>query len=187
MAVEGIYRWIVFVPSKTSPLIGVPNRFFGVMNDGKLKIRGIEMRRHDCVPLVARMQEEILEALKQASNREEYLDLVEAHAKPILDSYVARLRDGEVSAADLVVSKRLTQYPEEYAHATHSAIAAQSLQARGIRLRTGETVEYVICDARATVPGERVRPVELDGPMTYDSQEYERLLRGALRPFVPRL
>ncbi|MGH9785832.1 MAG: DNA polymerase domain-containing protein, partial [Terriglobia bacterium] len=137
MAVEGIYRWIVFVPSRrggTSPRIGVPNRFFGVMQDGKLKVRGIEMRRHDCVPLVAEMQEEILATLKQAANRAEYLRLLEARAMPILDSYVARVRDGDVVVADLVVSKRLTQYPEQYAHATHSAIAAQSLQARGVRL-----------------------------------------------------
>ena len=48
-------------------------------------------------------------------------------------------------------------------------------------------MEYVMCDVHAKVPAERVRPVELDGPMTYDSQEYERLLREALRPFVPRL
>jgi DNA polymerase elongation subunit (family B) len=186
MAVEGVYRWIVFVPSKTSPRIGVPNRFFGVMEDGKLKVRGIEMRRHDCVPLVAAMQEEILAVLKQAANRAEYLRLLETRAVPILDSYVARVRDGDVAAADLVVSKRLTQYPEQYAHATHSAIAAQSLQARGVRLRPGETVEYVISDAGAKLPCERVRPLAmLDGTVPYDRNEYERFLRDAFRPFIP--
>ena len=186
MAVEGIYRWIVFVPSKTSPRIGVPNRFFGVMEDGKLKVRGIEMRRHDCVPLVAAMQEEILETLKHATTRAEYLRLLETSAVPILDSYVARVRDGDVAAADLVVSKRLTQYPEQYAHATHSAIAAQSLQARGVRLRPGETVEYVISDAGAKLPCERVRPLALlDGNLSYDREEYERFLRDAFRPFIP--
>ena len=187
MDVEGVYRWIVFVPSKTSPRIGVPNRFFGVMEDGKLKVRGIELRRHDCVPLVAEMQEEILATLKQAANRAEYLRLLETRAAPVLDSYVARVRDGDVTAADLVISKRLTQYPEQYAHATHSAIAAQSLQARGVRLRPGETVEYVIANAGATVPCERVRPLALlDGNLLYDRGEYERFLRDAFRAFVPQ-
>jgi DNA polymerase-2 len=186
MAVEGIYRWIMFVPSKTSPRIGVPNRFFGVMEDGKLKVRGIEMRRHDCVPLVAAMQEEILATLKHATTRAEYVRLLETRAAPILESYIARLRDGDVTAADLVVSKRLTQYPEQYAHATHSAIAAQSLQARGVRLRPGETVEYVISDARAKIPSERVRPLAmLDGTVPYDRSEYERFLRDAFRAFKP--
>ena len=185
MAVEGVYRWIVFVPSKTSPRIGVPNRFFGVMEDGKLKVRGIEMRRHDCVPLVAEMQEEILATLKHATTRAEYLRLLESRAVPIRDSYIARVRDGDVAAADLVVSKRLTQYPEHYAHATHSAIAAQSLQARGVRLRPGETVEYLISDAGAKLPCERVRPLAmLDGTVPYDRSEYERFLRDAFRVFL---
>ena len=110
-------------------------------------------------------------------------------AQEVPNDYAIALGCGSAVAlsADLVVSTCLTRYPEEYAHATRAAIAAQSLRARGVRLRPGETVEYVICDARAKVPAERVRPVELDGPMTYDSQEYERLLREALRPFVPRL
>ena len=185
MSVEGIYQWIVFVPSKTSPRIGVPNRYFGVMRNGKLKVRGIEMRRHDCAPLVATMQEEILEVLKRASGRKEYVDLLEGRAKEILESHLARLQDGQVVAADLVISTCLTQYPEEYAHATRAAIAAQSLRARGVRLRPGETVKYVISDVHAKVPAERVRPVEFDGPITYDKQEYERLLREAFRPFVP--
>jgi len=187
MDVEGVYRWIVFVPSKTSPRIGVPNRFFGVMQSGKLKVRGIEMRRHDCVPLVAEMQEEILAALAQAANRAEYLHVLEIRAAPILDAYVARLRDGDVTAADLAISKRLTQYPEQYAHGTHSAIAAQSLQARGVHLRPGETVEYVIADAGAKIPCERVRPLALLGEnLLYDKREYERFMREAFQVFVPQ-
>ncbi len=187
MDVEGVYRWIVFVPSKTSPRIGVPNRFFGVMQNGKLKVRGIEMRRHDCVPLAARMQEEILAALAQAAGRTEYMRLLETRVAPILDSYVTRVRDGDVTAADLTISKRLTQYPEQYAHATHNAIAAQSLQARGVRLRPGETVEYVVADAGAKVPCERVRPLALLGEnLLYDRNEYERFLREAFQVFVPQ-
>jgi DNA polymerase elongation subunit (family B) len=186
MSVAGIYRWIVFVPSESSPRIGVPNRYFGVMQGGTLKIRGIQMRRQDCPSLVARMQEEILEVLKEAAGREQYLELLAGHAKEILESYVARLRDGQVQAAELAISTRLSQYPEKYAHATRAAVAAQSLRARGVHLRPGETVEYLICDTRAKVPAERVRPVEmLEGGMTYDRQEYERLLREAFRPFIP--
>jgi DNA polymerase elongation subunit (family B) len=132
------------------------------------------------------MQEEILEVLKRASGRKEYVDLLEDRAKEILESHLARLHDGQVVAADLVISTCLTQYPEEYAHATRAAIAAQSLRARGVRLRPGETVKYVISDVHAKVPAERVLPVEFDGPITYDEQEYERLLREAFRPFVPQ-
>src|SRR5207302_800329 len=56
IAVEGVYRWIAFVPSRTHPLVGVPNRYFGVFEDGTEKVRGLELRRGDAPPIVAAMQ-----------------------------------------------------------------------------------------------------------------------------------
>jgi DNA polymerase elongation subunit (family B) len=44
---EGRYKWIVFLPSKVHPRIGVLNRYYGVMENGKIKVRGIEVRRRD--------------------------------------------------------------------------------------------------------------------------------------------
>jgi DNA polymerase elongation subunit (family B) len=185
ISVEGIYRWIVFVPSKSSPRIGVPNRYFGLMADGKLKIRGIEMRRHDCPALIADMQKEILGALRQARDADEYQAVIASRGREILETYLARLRDGEVEAADLAISSRLAQYPEQYAHATRAAIAAQSLHARGVRLRPGETIQYILADIRSAIPSERVRPLQmLEGGLSYDRAEYERLLREAFRAFL---
>jgi DNA polymerase-2 len=186
IAVEGIYRWIVFVPSKTSPHIGVPNRFFGLMRSGKIKVRGIEMRRHDCPAIVADMQDDILNALRTASNAKEYLRIVESQGKEILDAYLARLNNGEVEATDLSISSHLTQYPEQYRHATRAAIAAQSLVARGVQLRPGEMIEYVLTDTGSAIPSERVKPLQMAGDgLCYDREEYRRLLLEAFRPFFP--
>ena len=185
ISVEGIYRWIVFVPSKASPRIGVPNRYFGLMDDGKLKVRGIEMRRHDCPALIADMQQEVLEALRKARDADAYRAVVATRGREILETYLARLRDGEVEATDLAVSSRLTQYPEQYAHATRAAIAAQSLQARGVRLRPGETIEYILTDIHSKIPSDRARPLQmLEEGLRYDRAEYERLLREAFRAFL---
>jgi DNA polymerase-2 len=58
---EGIYKWIVFLPSKQNRIIPVPNRYFGIFEDGNvIKDRGIETRRHDTPPLFSRFQKEIL-------------------------------------------------------------------------------------------------------------------------------
>jgi DNA polymerase-2 len=37
----------------------IPNRYFGVFEDGALIIRGIEERRHDTPPLLSKCQREI--------------------------------------------------------------------------------------------------------------------------------
>jgi len=45
--VEGIYNWIVFLPSKVSPKAPVANRYFGRFLNGTIKVRGLEVRRSD--------------------------------------------------------------------------------------------------------------------------------------------
>jgi len=51
LSVKGKYRWIVFLPSKILSSVPVLNRYYGVFEDGRIKIRGIEARRRDIPPL----------------------------------------------------------------------------------------------------------------------------------------
>jgi DNA polymerase-2 len=57
---EGIHKWIVFVHSKQNNILPVPNRYFGVYEDGTLKVRGIEARRHDTPVFFCKFQQEVL-------------------------------------------------------------------------------------------------------------------------------
>lgn len=40
---EGRYGWIVFLPNKSNGA-GALNRYYGVLRNGELKVRGVEMR-----------------------------------------------------------------------------------------------------------------------------------------------
>ncbi|MFZ0514441.1 MAG: DNA polymerase domain-containing protein, partial [Candidatus Nitrosopolaris sp.] len=75
---ESIYKWIVFVHSKIKNHhnLPVPNRYFGVFEDGILKLRGIEERRHDTPPLLSRCQSEILELMATGNNINEVKTLM---------------------------------------------------------------------------------------------------------------
>jgi len=66
LAIESVYRYVVFLPSKQYADVPVPNRFFAVGEDGELKVRGLECRRHDTAPLLKRMQHEVLAILAEA-------------------------------------------------------------------------------------------------------------------------
>ncbi len=63
IALDGVYRWVVFLPSRVDKRLAVPNRYFGVFQNGEIKARGIEVRRHDTPPFIAETQREILERL----------------------------------------------------------------------------------------------------------------------------
>jgi DNA polymerase-2 len=68
---EGRYKWIVFLPSRLHPRLSVLNRYFGLMENDKVKIRGIEIRRSDTPGFIFDAQTEMINALKPANNSAE--------------------------------------------------------------------------------------------------------------------
>src|SRR5207247_10250079 len=78
LAIESVYRYVVFLPSKQYADVPVPNRFFAVGEDGEVKVRGLECRRQDTPPLLKRMQHEVLAILAEAHDFESYVCRIEA-------------------------------------------------------------------------------------------------------------
>jgi DNA polymerase II len=183
LAIEAVYRYVVFLPSKQYADVPVPNRFFAVGEDGELKVRGLECRRHDTPPLLARMQHEVLAILAEAHDYDSYLEKLKI-ARGVFAKYEDRLANGEVDISALVVSKRITREPRDYQKAGVTAIAAQQLFGSGVKLRPGQNIEYVITNAQAHVPNDRVRAYVLwEGWFGYDRKKYAAMLREAFQPF----
>jgi DNA polymerase elongation subunit (family B) len=178
--VEGVYRWIGFLPSKTHPGVGVPNRYLGVFEDNTTKVRGIEVRRSDVPILIEQMQERMLMRMFGCATVAELQAAVPALLR-ILEEALVRLQAGEVTAHELVVTNTLSQEPHEYVHNTVQAITARTLERSGVTVHPGEPVQYIITDRKAKIPDERVRPYALLGTdWSYDPEAYaEMLLRAA--------
>ena len=169
---------------RRGPRIRVPNRFFAVGDDGELKVRGLECRRHDTAPLLKWMQHEVLEILAEAHDFDSYVHKIES-ARMVLADYQDRLSSGDVDIRELIVSKRITKEPRDYQKAGVTAIAAQQLFGSGVKLRPGQTVEYVITDSDSAVPNDRVRAFALwEGWFGYDRKKYAAMLREAFEPFI---
>ena len=180
LAIESVYRYVVFLPSKQYADVPVPNRFFAVGEDGELKVRGLECRRHDTAPLLKRMQHEVLAILAEAHDFESYFTRSRPHAMVLAD-YQERLASGDVDIRELIVSKRITREPRDYQKAGVTAIAAQQLFGSGVKLRPGQTVEYVITDSESSVPNDRVRAFALwEGWFGYDRKKYARDAAGSV-------
>ena len=110
---EGRYKWIVFLPSKMHPNIGVLNRYYGVMENGKLKVRGIEVRRRDTPKFIFDAQTAIIDALSTANNAQELFEKI-PEALKVVSAYREKLLNEEVPIWDLVITKHLSKKPENY-------------------------------------------------------------------------
>jgi DNA polymerase elongation subunit (family B) len=177
---EGRYRWIVFLPSKTHLGVPVLNRFYGVFNDGKIKARGIELRRGDTPSVVSRCQDEIIRELAKARNSEEFVQRI-SEAFNVYRKYANKILNKEVGLEDLALSKRISKNPDEYAGNVQQAVAARQLQRRGLDIAAGQIVKYVILDADNRRPERRVVAAQLTNEnVRYDTERYLALLDDAL-------
>lgn len=177
--VDGIYRWIAFLPSKTHRGVGVPNRYMGIFDDNTTKVRGIEVRRSDVPALVVQMQERMLQRMFRCPTLADVRAAL-PEILGILEEALVRLRSTEVEAAELVVTNTLSQEVNEYRHNTVQTITARALDRHGARLHPGEAVQFIITNADAKIPEDRVRPYALLGAdWNYDTEAYATLLLRA--------
>lgn len=179
IALEGVYRWIAFVPSRRDARVSVPNRYFGLFESGELKVRGIELRRSDTPMFIKQFQTRALECWASCPSAAACQEHVAEILKEV-EAGVADLRSGQMPPEELAIHLRISCEPLEYKVASITAIVSQELAARGISLSPGERIQCIITDADAKLPCDRAKSLaHLEGTVTYDQGKYEEFLLKA--------
>jgi DNA polymerase-2 len=182
IGLEGIYRWVAFLPSRVDPRSSVPNRYFGAFEDGEIKVRGIEARRHDTPEYIEETQRGMLKILAHGEDAAGFRQRL-PEAMEYARQRLVRLRAGEVPVRELVVRHNLSRKPEEFVVRTAAARAAGQLMHAKVELSPGESVRFVY------TPGpEKVRAWDLiEGEVAYDRAVYTELLARAVQTIVMAL
>ena len=173
IALDGIYRWVVFLPSRVDERVPVPNRYFGVFQDGSIKTRGIEARRRDTAPFVARVQMELLQHLAQAQNADQ-LSACLPGAAAILRRRLAELSSRRVPLEELLVAQKLSRELSAYTDPSPAARAALQLQAIGKTIRPGQRVRFFYMRGKPDVHAWDLP--DLPNPAALDIARYQILL-----------
>ena len=172
---EGRSKWIVFLPCKTTG-VGALNRYYGLYDHDEFKLRGIELRKHDTPEFINICQEAMLGELSLASNAAEFHERI-PRAVNILRWTAKRVLDRAIPIHRFVLTKNVSRTLPEYVVLTATAAALKQMEKRGFTVEPGETVRYVLLDARARESERKVRVAEfLKGDEAVDAWEYIRLL-----------
>ena len=183
VSLEGIYRWLAFLPSKVDPRRPVPNRYFGAFKDGSFKLRGIELRRRDTPLFIIQAQMDMLNCLRDAPEAGRLADRLPAIVR-LLRRRLADLRAGRVPLEHLLVAQKLSRELDEYRVPSPAAHAAAQLAGVGKSLRPGQMVRFLYTRGRPGVIAWNL-PAAPD-PRTLDVERYtELLLRAAATILQP--
>ncbi|MCK5030043.1 MAG: hypothetical protein KAR64_01110 [Thermoplasmatales archaeon] len=159
MDVEGRYKWIVFLPNKGTG-VGALNRYYGLFDNGELKVRGIELRQHNTPEFLKNIQSCMLKVFSQADNAKEFQGLIPDALDVMLD-YGKQIIRGSVDPNFLVFTTRISKNVTQYK--VNNLVKSALLQLRdiGINVEPGQSIHYVVTDERSRDYKERVCAAEL--------------------------
>jgi DNA polymerase, archaea type len=160
------YDWLVFLPLADGS--GAYTRYYGRLDDGSIKVRGIAARRHDTPEYIRRMQQEQLTVMAGAANLAA-LAATEDAVSAIHRTYVQGL--AAAKPEDMVIHKRISRLA--YIHRCLEGAAVQEYLAKGMDISPGMKIGYVVRDARHY----GVDPEE--SPSSFDRAYYWDLLEKA--------
>ncbi|MEM0314510.1 MAG: DNA-directed DNA polymerase [Archaeoglobaceae archaeon] len=141
--VAEIFKAIFFVEKK---------RYAGITEDGKIVVRGLEVRRGDWCELAKNTQREVIEILLKERNPEKAIEYVAKRVEGI--------RRGNVRLEDLVIYKGLTKKPSKYEAIQAHVKAVKKAEEIGIFYPVGSKIGYVVVKGTGTV-GDRAYPIEM--------------------------
>jgi DNA polymerase-2 len=184
IALEGIYRWMAFLASRQNSRVPVANRYFGIFQDGSVKVRGIEARRRDTPRFLVQLQAEIIAQLGHVTRdtpANAYLPGVLA----LLRRHLFALRTGRLPLEQMLVTQKLSRALDEFRTPSPVAHAVAQLHAAGKLTSPGEKVRFLYTRGEPGVYAWNLpQPPDL---VSVDVERYsELLLRAAttlLEPF----
>jgi DNA polymerase elongation subunit (family B) len=169
--IEGVYKWVVFLPCKSMD-VGAMNRYYGLFENGEMKIRGIETRRRDMPELVKKAQYEMLDILSKAEDSQEFKETI-PEALGALKVWAERVVYGDVDLEDLIFTSRISKPLEEYSHFSNQVAALTQLEEHMVDVNPGEIVRYMLVNSESMKASERLKIADLveDGD-EYDKKKY---------------
>jgi DNA polymerase elongation subunit (family B) len=181
VALEGNYNWIVFLPSVVNVAQPVSNSFYGIFENGDVKCRGIEVRRKDVPMIVKNMQSEMIEALADSKNEEEFREKFRRVFK-ILKNYIESL--DHITAEELTIIRRISKL--DYKNEIAQKVIVDQMTDEGWDMQPGQKITYIIRDVKNKNPKKRyILPEDFKGK--FDRGKYIDLMVRAtfniLQPF----
>ena len=178
-----IYNWIVFLASKKSSILPVPNRYFGAKKDGNLKIRGIEMRRHDTPKFFKDCQLDILTLFASCTSIADVKKAI-SEAKSIQKKYDDLILQNKVPLEVLSFTNRVTKGTNQNTRNTIQSDVLNQLKWEGQYIEPGQKIQYVVNDYSKKFSKRSIPIILTNSDVCYDKHRYSELLNKCCKSII---
>jgi DNA polymerase elongation subunit (family B) len=176
------YKFLLLLPLEADPSLNMEaqKHYFGVLYDGELIARGIELRRHDTPSFIKEFQAKLIQTLFDCTTVEEVCNVGYERAMLLITRTIDKIMGGDVPFEELVVSKTLRKTVDKYRSVFPHVAAAIQLASKGKQVKSGEDINFIYMDSDHHNPLCRVIPLELAGSnVNIDKEKYRDMLLDA--------
>lgn len=187
------FKFVMLLPLEGDPsmIIEAQNRYFGILYDGEVVARGIELRRHDTPPFIKDFQLELIKTLFAGYDTvEDVRSKGYERATLLVTEKIDQIMTGRVRVEDLVVSKILRKSLGEYRSLFPHVATAIRLTGMGKTISEGDNIQFLFTDANHMNPLCRVvAKEEIDDPaeVRVDREKYREMLLDAAETVLSTL
>ena len=167
---EGLYKRGLFVKRKSGGG-GAKKRYALIDYEGNMVIRGFERVRRDWSKLARETQEKTLYYVLNGEVEK---------AVEYVKSVIERLKKGEVDKEELCIYTTITRGLDSYEQIGPHVAAAKKAVARGLEIKPGETIKYIITRGSGSISDRAELSVFAE---SYDPEYYihHQVLPAAMR------
>lgn len=162
---EGFYRRGFFVTKKR----------YAVIEDGTIIAKGLELVRRDWAPIAKDTQQGILMGILKDGDVKKAVKIIEEALK--------RVKTGNLDMKEMIIHTQITKRLTDYKQIGPHVVAAQRLEAKGIKVGRGTIIQYVIVKGKGPI-SQRAIPYEDSESYKYDSDYY---IDNQILPAVSRI
>jgi len=163
LELERFYKRGIFVMKKTGEG-GAKKKYALLSKDGTLKIRGFESVRRDKCDLSRELQEFVLKETLDEGKADRALK----HVKKTIED----VKNKAIPTDRLVIRTQLTKPIEEYVAIGPHVAVAKRMREKGMPIKEGGLIEYVIASGTEKLIRERARMPDEVKEGGYDSEYY---------------
>jgi len=141
--IEDFYTTTFFVEKK---------RYAGLTIDGRVVVKGLEVRRGDWCELAKKVQRDVIETILREKNPEK--------AAEYIKDVISKIKSGKIPIQDYIIYKGLTRRPERYESIQAHVKAAKKAASKGIIYSVGSKIGFVVLRGSGNI-GDRAFPADL--------------------------
>ncbi|MBN1502455.1 hypothetical protein JW930_02845 [Candidatus Woesearchaeota archaeon] len=164
---EGIYRWIVFLPSINDYHRPIPTHYYGVFLNGDIKVRGLEARQRGAPKIVKQFQMEVLRLIGQCNTKKEIIEMFPYLCQLLRKTiFMLPMQEAGMLSSSIVISKT------DYKNDVPQKIVLDLLNRKNVSMQPGQKMYFIYSEKGIVLPEDyRGKP---------DIEHYKKLLVRAL-------